>query len=252
MAGHSKWSNIKHRKSKIDEKRGKIFTKIGRELIVAVKEGGGPDPEANPRLKATIQKARSVNMPNDTIMRNIQKAVGGLETVNYEETVYEGYGPGGVAVLLNIMTDNRNRTAGEIRYLFSRNSGNLGETGCVAWMFENKGVISLELVSGTDPDTLMLEAIEAGAEDVDIDDEVVEVITEPEDFETVKNTLLQSGYTVKSSELSKVPQNTLEITDLEQAGQILRLMDLLEDHDDVQAVYANFEIPDEIMDQLET
>ncbi|HHX50471.1 MAG TPA: YebC/PmpR family DNA-binding transcriptional regulator [Clostridia bacterium] len=252
MAGHSKWSNIKHRKSKIDEKRGKIFTKIGRELIVAVKEGGGPDPEANPRLKATIQKARSVNMPNDTIMRNIQKAVGGLETVNYEETVYEGYGPGGVAVLLNIMTDNRNRTAGEIRYLFSRNGGNLGETGCVAWMFENKGVISLELVSGTDPDTLMLEAIEAGAEDVDIDDEVVEVVTEPEDFETVKNTLLQSGYTVKSSELSKVPQNTLEITDLEQAGQILRLMDLLEDHDDVQAVYANFEIPDEIMDQLET
>lgn len=252
MAGHSKWSNIKHRKSKIDEKRGKIFTKIGRELIVAVKEGGGPDPEANPRLKATIQKARSVNMPNDTIMRNIQKAVGGLETVNYEETVYEGYGPGGVAVLLNIMTDNRNRTAGEIRYLFSRNGGNLGETGCVAWMFENKGVISLELVSGTDPDTLMLEAIEAGAEDVDIDDEVVEVVTEPEDFETVKNTLLQSGYTVKSSELSKVPQNTLEITDLEQARQILRLMDLLEDHDDVQAVYANFEIPDEIMDQLET
>jgi len=252
LAGHSKWSNIKHRKSKIDEKRGKIFTKIGRELIVAVKEGGGPDPEANPRLKATIQKARSVNMPNDTIMRNIQKAVGGLETVNYEETVYEGYGPGGVAVLLNIMTDNRNRTAGEIRYLFSRNGGNLGETGCVAWMFENKGVISLELVSGTDPDTLMLEAIEAGAEDVDIDDEVVEVVTEPEDFETVKNTLLQSGYTVKSSELSKVPQNTLEITDLEQAGQILRLMDLLEDHDDVQAVYANFEIPDEIMDQLET
>jgi YebC/PmpR family DNA-binding regulatory protein len=252
LAGHSKWSNIKHRKSKIDEKRGKIFTKIGRELIVAVKEGGGPDPEANPRLKATIQKARSVNMPNDTIMRNIQKAVGGLETVNYEETVYEGYGPGGVAVLLNIMTDNRNRTAGEIRYLFSRNGGNLGETGCVAWMFENKGVISLELVSGTDPDTLMLEAIEAGAEDVDIDDEVVEVVTEPEDFETVKNTLLQSGYTVKSSELSKVPQNTLEITDLEQARQILRLMDLLEDHDDVQAVYANFEIPDEIMDQLET
>ena len=249
MAGHSKWANIKHRKSKVDERRGKIFTKIGRELMVAVKEAG-PDPEANPRLKAAIQKARSANMPNETIMRNIQKAAGGLDAVNYEETVYEGYGPGGVAILLNIMTDNRNRTAGEIRHLFSRHGGNLGETGCVAWMFENKGVISLELTSRIDEDALILDAIEAGAEDVSIDGDMVEVITGVEDFEHVKNALLQAGYAIKSSELSKTPQNTLEITDLDQARQVLRLMELLEDHDDVQAVYANFEIPEEIMDQL--
>ncbi|NLC37710.1 MAG: YebC/PmpR family DNA-binding transcriptional regulator [Clostridia bacterium] len=249
MAGHSKWANIKHRKSKVDERRGKIFTKIGRELMVAVKEAG-PDPEANPRLKAAIQKARSANMPNETIMRNIQKAAGGLDAVNYEETVYEGYGPGGVAILLNIMTDNRNRTAGEIRHLFSRHGGNLGETGCVAWMFENKGVISLELTSRIDEDALILDAIEAGAEDVSIDGDMVEVITGVEDFEHVKNALLQAGYVIKSSELSKIPQNTLEITNLDQARQVLRLMELLEDHDDVQAVYANFEIPEEIMDQL--
>lgn len=250
MAGHSKWSNIKHKKAKADEKRGKIFTKIGRELFVAAKEGGA-DPEGNPRLKAVLLKARSFNMPNDNIMRNIQKAVGGGEGVDYEETVYEGYGPSGVAILLNIMTDNRNRTAGEIRHLFTRSGGNLGETGCVAWMFNNKGLINLELSAEQDIDTVMLEAIEAGAEDITFDDGIAEIITSPEDFEMVKEGLDSAGYNIQSAELTRIPQNTVEVTERDQAQELLNLMDLLEDHDDVQDVYANFDIPDELMEELQ-
>lgn len=250
MAGHSKWANIKHKKAKADEKRGKIFTKIGRELMVAAKQGG-PDPEANPRLKAVIQKAKAANMPNDNIMRNIQKATGGGDSTNYEEAVYEGYGPGGVAILLNIMTDNRNRTAGEIRHVFSRNGGSLGETGCVAWMFDSKGIINLALREDDDPDTVLLEALEAGAEDVSINDGIAEIITTPEDLDTVREALVGAGYQLQSAEYTKVPQNTVEINDPEQAKQVLKLMDLLEDHDDVQDVYANFDIPDELMEALE-
>lgn len=250
MAGHSKWANIKHKKAKADEKRGKIFTKIGRELMVAAKQGG-PDPEANPRLKSVIQKAKSFNMPNDTIMRNIQKAVGGLDNTNYEEVVYEGYGPGGVAILLNIMTDNRNRTAGEIRHLFSRNGGSLGETGCVAWMFENKGIINIELKATDDQEAILLEAIEAGAEDVTVNENMLEVVTTPEDFETVRETLASAGYNIQSAEYTKIPQNTVEIVDPEQAQQLLKLMDLLEDHDDVQDVYANFDIADDLLEQVQ-
>lgn len=250
MAGHSKWANIKHRKAKADEKKAKIFTKIGRELMVAVRQGG-PDPEANPRLKAVIQKAKSVNMPNENIMRHIQKATGGADNTNYEEVVYEGYGPGGVAILLEIMTDNRNRTAGEIRHLFSRNGGNLGESGCVAWMFQSKGIINLELGDTDDPDTVVMEVIEAGAEDVSINDGLVEVVTSPEDFEKVRETLAGAGYKIQSAELTKVPQTTVQISDPEQAKQLLRLMDLLEDHDDVQDVYANFDIPDELLEQVQ-
>lgn len=250
MAGHSKWANIKHRKAKADEKKAKIFTKIGRELMVAVRQGG-PDPEANPRLKAVIQKAKSVNMPNENIMRHIQKATGGADNTNYEEVVYEGYGPGGVAILLEIMTDNRNRTAGEIRHLFSRNGGNLGESGCVAWMFQSKGIINLELGDTDDPDTVMMEVIEAGAEDVSINGGLVEVVTSPEDFEKVRETLAGAGYKIQSAELTKVPQTTVQISDPEQAKQLLRLMDLLEDHDDVQDVYANFDIPDELLEQVQ-
>lgn len=250
MAGHSKWANIKHRKAKADEKKAKIFTKIGRELMVAVRQGG-PDPEANPRLKAVIQKAKSVNMPNENIMRHIQKATGGADNTNYEEVVYEGYGPGGVAILLEIMTDNRNRTAGEIRHLFSRNGGNLGESGCVAWMFQSKGIINLELGDTDDPDTVMMEVIEAGAEDVSNNDGLVEVVTSPEDFEKVRETLAGAGYKIQSAELTKVPQTTVQISDPEQAKQLLRLMDLLEDHDDVQDVYANFDIPDELLEQVQ-
>jgi len=250
MAGHSKWANIKHRKAKADEKKAKIFTKIGRELMVAVRQGG-PDPEANPRLKAVIQKAKSVNMPNENIMRHIQKATGGADNTNYEEVVYEGYGPGGVAILLEIMTDNRNRTAGEIRHLFSRNGGNLGESGCVAWMFQSKGIINLELGDTDDPDTVVMEVIEAGAEDVSINDGLVEVVTSPEDFEKVRETLAGAGYKIQSAELTKVPQTTVQISDPEQAKQLLRLMDLLEDHDDVQDVYANFDIPGELLEQVQ-
>ncbi len=249
MAGHSKWNNIKHKKAKADEQRGKIFTKIGREIYVAAKEGGA-DPEANARLKAVIQKAKEANMPNDNIMRNIQKATGGGETENYEEAVYEGYGPGGVAILINIMTDNRNRTASEIRYLFSRNGGNLGETGCVAWMFDSKGIINIELVKGLDQEELMLEAIEAGAEDIIFDDEIAEIITEPGDFEIVKQALVAAGFNIQTAEYTKLPQNSVDISDPEQAKQVLNLMNLLEDHDDVQDVYANFDIPDELIEQL--
>ncbi|HHU33066.1 MAG: YebC/PmpR family DNA-binding transcriptional regulator [Zhaonellaceae bacterium] len=250
MAGHSKWANIKHKKSRMDEKRGKIFTKIGREIFVAVKQGG-PDPEANPRLKTVLQKARENNMPNDNIQRIIQRASGDLDTTNYEELVYEGYGPAGVAVLINIMTDNRNRTAGEIRHIFSKNGGNLGETGCVAWMFDTKGVISInpnEL--NMDADELMLLAIEAGAEDIVNEDETIQIYTSVDDFENVKNNLTNAGIPISSSEITKVPQNTVLLTDLEQAQQVLKLLDLLEDNDDVQAVYANFEIASEIADQV--
>lgn len=250
MAGHSKWANIKHKKSRMDEKRGKIFTKIGREIFVAVKQGG-PDPEANPRLKTVLQKARENNMPNDNIQRITQRASGDLDTTNYEELVYEGYGPAGVAVLINIMTDNRNRTAGEIRHIFSKNGGNLGETGCVAWMFDTKGVISInpnEL--NMDADELMLLAIEAGAEDIVNEDETIQIYTSVDDFENVKNNLTNAGIPISSSEITKVPQNTVLLTDLEQAQQVLKLLDLLEDNDDVQAVYANFEIASEIADQV--
>lgn len=250
MAGHSKWANIKHKKSKMDAKKGKIFTKIGREIIVAVKQGG-PDPNGNPRLKAVLQKARENNMPNDNIQRLIQRASGDLDGENYEELVYEGYGPAGVAVLLDIMTDNRNRTAGEIRHIFSKNGGNLGETGCVAWMFNTKGVINIENTElKMDADELMLMAIEAGAEDISNEGDIIQIYTEVENFEAVKKNLLDAGLPISSSEITKVPQNTVLLTDLEQAQQVLKLLDMLEDNDDVQAVYANFELADEIADQL--
>lgn len=250
MAGHSKWANIKHKKSKMDEKRGKIFTKIGREIIVAVKQGG-PDPEGNTRLKAVLQKARVNNMPNDNIQRIIQKASGELDGSNYEEIAYEGYGPAGVAILLDIMTDNRNRTAGEIRYIFSKNGGNLGETGCVAWMFDARGVINIDFAKlEMDADELMLAAIEAGAIDVVTEDDFIQIFTEVEDFESVKQNLKNYGISFTDAEITKVPQNTILIADLEQAQQVLNLLESLEDNDDVQAAYANFEIADEIAEKL--
>jgi YebC/PmpR family DNA-binding regulatory protein len=250
MAGHSKWANIKHKKSKMDAKRGKIFTKIGREIIVAVKEGG-PDPDGNPRLKTVLQKARENNMPNDNIQRIIQKASGDQDVANYEELVYEGYGPAGVAVLLNIMTDNRNRTAGEIRHIFSKNGGNLGETGCVAWMFDTKGIVIVESTKlNLDPDELMLTAIEAGADDIVNEDGLTQIYAQLENFEDLKKNLIDAGIEISSSEITKVPQNTVLLTDIEQAQQVLKLLDLLEDNDDVQGVYANFELAEEIAEQL--
>lgn len=248
MSGHSKWSNIKHRKGKLDAQKGKVFTKIGRELMVAAKHGG-PDPEGNSTLKVIIQKAKEANMPNDNIQRAIQKGSGNAEGVNYEEIRYEGYGPEGIAILMKILTDNRNRTASEIRHILSKNGGNLGETGCVGWIFENKGLINFDIGS-MDEEELMLQLIEAGAEDFTIEDNVVEVVTEAENFALVKQELKEIGIKFNLAELTMLPQNSITINDVETAAQIVKLIDLLEDNDDVQEVYANYDIPDEIMEKL--
>ncbi|GEA19025.1 YebC/PmpR family DNA-binding transcriptional regulator [Moorella sp. E306M] len=251
MSGHSKWANIKHRKAKMDEKRGRLFTKIGREIIIAARQGGG-DPEGNPRLKAAIARAKEVNMPNENIQRAIMRGTGEIEGAAYEEMVYEGYGPGGVAMLLNIATDNRNRTASEIRYIFSRNGGNLGESGCVAWMFNPKGVISVEVPAGETREELILQAIEAGAEDIDDSaPDAMEIKTAPEDLEKVKKALQEAGANITSAEIAMVPQTTVTIDDPEMAAKVMRLVDRLEDHDDVQAVYTNADIPAAVLEQLE-
>ena len=249
MSGHSKWANIKRKKSKVDEERGKAFTKISKEIFVAVKQGG-PDPEGNFRLKLCIQKAKANNMPADNIKRCIEKAAGIGTTEAYEEFFYEGYGAGGVAVLCAMLTDNRNRTASEIRYIFSRNNGNLGETGCVAWMFVRKGEIVVDM-EGKDGDELMMAALEAGAEDVETYDDEAEVVTATEDLEAVRAGILDAGFVVKEAEITMRPANTVEITDVDQARKLLKLIDALEDNDDVQAVYANYDIPDSVMEQLE-
>jgi len=245
MSGHSKWATIKRKKSKIDDERGKIFTKIAKEIAVAVKQGG-PDADGNFRLKLAIQKAKSNNMPADNINRCIQKAAGNTENTAYEEFFYEGYGPGGVAVLCAMMTDNRNRTASEIRFIFSRNGGNLGETGCVAWMFERKGQIVAEL-GGKEEDDLLLLALEAGADDVEFAEDAAEIITSTEALEQVRLALLEGGFAVASAEIAMLPANTVAIGDAETAQTLLKLLDALEDNDDVQQVYANYDISDEIL-----
>lgn len=244
MSGHSKWANIKHRKAKQDVQKAKIFTKLGREIIVAAKSGGG-DPETNSRLKVVVQKAREVNMPNDNIQRVIQKATGELAGVNYEELVYEGYGPGGVAVLLNIMTDNRNRTAGDVRHLFSKYGGNLGESGCVGWMFEKKGLLTLDKSDLTkEPDEILMLALEAGAEDMKDEDDMIEITVAPEDFDQVKAALVEAGLRFSLAEITMIPQTTVAIAG-DDAVKMLKLLDLLEEHDDVQDVFANFDIDDD-------
>lgn len=251
MSGHSKWANIKHRKAKADEKRGRLFTKIGREIIIAARQGGG-DPEGNMRLKAAIAKAKEANMPNENIQRAIMRGTGELEGAAYEEITYEGYGPGGVAILLNIATDNRNRTASEIRYIFSRNGGSLGESGCVAWMFNPMGVITIEVPAGDTREDLILRAIEAGAEDVDDSDaDILEIKTAPENLETVKNALKEFAAAVTSAEVEMVPQTQITIDDPDTAAKVMRLVELLEDHDDVQTVYTNADIPAAIMNKLD-
>lgn len=247
MAGHSKWSNIKHRKGKQDAERGKIFTKLAREIIVATKEGGD-DPEHNFRLRMALEKAKANNLPNENIKRAIQKGSGGSDGDDYEEIRYEGYGPAGVAVTLDILTDNRNRSAGDIRYLFSKNDGNMGETGCVSYMFERKGYLLIESPEMSE-DELMLLVLEAGAEDIEYD-EVAEIYTDPSNFEQVKNNLEKEGIEFTEAEITLVPDNTVEIVDIEQAKKIMKLMDALEDHEDVQNVYSNYEIADEIMEKL--
>jgi YebC/PmpR family DNA-binding regulatory protein len=247
MSGHSKWHSIKHKKAAVDAKRGKIFTQVIKEITVAARLEGG-DPEGNPRLRLAIDKAKSVNMPKDNIERAIKKGTGELEGVHYEEFLYEGYGPGGVAVLVEVMTDNRNRTVSEMRHFFSKHNGKPGEAGSVAWMFEKKGLILLEKTA-VEEDALMELALEAGAEDILEDETNWEVRTNPSEFEKVKGALESLGVSPLSAEVTMVPKNTLQLGGRD-AEQMLRLMEVLEDHDDVQNVYANFDIPEELMDQM--
>jgi len=243
VSGHSKWSTIKRKKAKVDAQRGKIFTRLAREIIVAARQGGG-DPESNVRLKAAIQRAKEANVPNENIMRAIQKGTGELGGANYEEIIYEGYGPGGAAVMIEIMTDNRNRTAGEIRHIFARNGGSLGETGCVAWMFEEKGLIVVEKKgSEPDEDSLMLLALEAGADDFKAEEDSYEITTAPGDLQKVRGALEGAGVKIALAEVAMIPQTTVKLEG-DDAERMTRLVDALEEHDDVQNVYANYEIED--------
>lgn len=251
MAGHSKWANIKHRKGREDAKRGKIFSKFSKKITLAAKNGGG-DPEMNPELRMLIQKAKENNMPNDNIDRAIKKGTGELEGVTYEEIVYEGYGPCGTALYLELMTDNRNRTAADIRHLLSKHGGNLGESGCVAWMFERKGTLVLDQSEQDfDNDELMMAALEAGAEDIEIEDGIATVYTNPSDWMEVQENLIEGGYKVSDSSVGMIPSNEVSIESVEDAKKVLKLMDILEDHDDVQEVYSNFDISGDLMEQLE-
>jgi YebC/PmpR family DNA-binding regulatory protein len=239
MSGHSKWATIKRKKGEIDAKRGKIFTKIGREIMVAVKMGG-PDSTSNSRLYDVIAKAKSANMPNDNIMRSIKRASGETNAENYEEVIYEGYGPCGVAVIVEAMTDNRNRTASEVRHLFDKNGGNLGATGCVSWMFDKKGVIIVEKNDKIDEDQLMMIALDAGAEDFSSEDEYYEILTSPSDFSAVCKALEEQGIAMSSSEIEMIPQNYSKLEGKD-AEKMERMIDMLEDNDDVQNVYHNWE-----------
>ncbi len=250
MAGHSKWANIKRKKARMDEKKGKLFTKLAREISVAVKEGGS-DPALNPRLNAAIQKAKAANMPNENIERAIKRGSGENNDVNYENVYYEGYGPGGAAVLCSALTDNRNRTASEIRHIFSKRGGNLGESGCVAWMFEKKGQIIVDLKeTEQNEDDVLLAAIDSGAEDIETEDSVVEIYTAPDEFEKVKKFLEEKGIKISSAEVTMVPQNTVVINDKETASKMLQLIEELEDLDDVQEVYSNYDIPEDLLKAL--
>jgi YebC/PmpR family DNA-binding regulatory protein len=248
VSGHSKWSTIKRKKGAADAKRGKIFTRLIKEITVAARMGGG-EPDGNPRLRSAIASAKAENMPKDNIDRAIKKGTGELEGAVYEEITYEGYGPGGVAVMVECMTDNKNRTVADIRHFFSKSGGNLGESGCVAWMFDKKGSILIDK-SAIDEEELMDKALEAGAEDVVEEDNVYQVVTAPDDFEGVREALAADGLQFIEAAVSMIPQNMVDIAEEKTAKQILRLLESLEDHDDVQSVSANFDIPDEIMESL--
>jgi YebC/PmpR family DNA-binding regulatory protein len=246
MSGHSKWSTIKHKKAAKDAKKGKLFTKFIKEITVAARMGGG-DLNSNPRLRTAVLSARAQSMPNENIERAIKKGTGELEGVTYEEIQYEGYGPGGVAIIAQVLTDNKNRTVSEIRRLFAKHGGNMGETGSVAWMFDKKGLITIEK-SHVDEDRLMDVVLDAGAEDVRDEGEIFEVVTAPEDFEKVKERLDQEKIAVSSAQVTLLPKNTVDV-DAKNVEQILKLSEELEDHDDVQSVAANFNIPTELMDK---
>jgi YebC/PmpR family DNA-binding regulatory protein len=247
MSGHSKWHNIRIRKQKADLVRGKLFSKLAREITVAAREGGG-NPDANPRLRTAIERARDAGMPNDNIQRAIQRGTGAIEGATYETVTYEGYAPGGVAVLVEVLTDNRNRAASEIRSLFTRHGGSLSEAGSVAWMFDRRGLITVER-SRASEDDLLLAALEAGADDVRTSGDVYEIVTAPERFFAVKQALQTAGISLQSADITLVPKSTVRVEG-EDARRVLRLIEALEDHDDVQRAYANFDIPDEILQQV--
>ena len=248
MSGHSKWSTIKHKKAATDARRGKMFSKILKEITVAARLGGA-DPKGNPRLRAALLEARSNSVPGDNIDRAVKKGTGELESAVYEEILYEGYGPGGVAVLVEAATDNRNRTAGEIRHAFARNGGNLGEAGCVGWMFHRRGYFAIAR-GAMDEEKFMDLALELGADDVAIEEDVYEIYTSMEDFLSVQEELERRGVATAASELAMIPQTTVDVP-RDKVNALLRMVDALEDHDDVQNVYANFDIPDSVLELVE-
>ena len=245
MSGHNKWSTIKRKKEKTDAQRGKIFTKIGREIVIAVREGGGADPNSNGKLRDVIAKAKAANMPNDNILRSIKKAAGEGESASYKEISYEGYGPGGVALIVEVVTDNINRTASEIRHIFDKNGGSLGATGCVSWMFERKGVIEIVNSQGLDEDELMMLALDAGAADVEAGEDAAVIYTDPNEFSAVRDSLEKAGCVFLSAEREMVPTNTVDVQDAEMVERVNRLIDWLEDNDDVQSVYHNANLPED-------
>ncbi len=247
MSGHSKWHSIRHKKAIVDAKRGKIFNKLIREITTAARIGGG-DPESNPRLRLAIQKAKSVNMPADNIERAIKKGTGEIEGVNYEEHIYEGYGPAGTAIMVLSLTDNKNRTTSELRSIFSKNGGNLGENGCVAWMFSKKGVILVSKDTISEEELFTIVA-DAGAEDMKSDEKTYEIIIEPENFDTVKKELEKNNIKIESAEITMLPQNYVKIEDEKIAKQMAKLLMALEEHDDVQQVYTNADIPEEAFEE---
>ena len=244
MSGHSKWHNIQAKKGKADAQRGAVFTKIGREIAIAVREGGA-NPESNGKLRDIIAKAKANNMPNDNIQRSIKKASGELSNVVYEEITYEGYAPGGVAVIVDCISDNRNRTASDVRHCFAKYGGNLGTTGSVGFMFDERGVLVVEKTPGSDEDEMMMTALDAGAEDVNVEEDVYEILTAPNDFSAVREKLEQQGLTFLSAEVQKIPQNTVEVSDPETVEKIQKMLDLLEENDDVQNVFHNADLPEE-------
>lgn len=244
MSGHSKWANIKHKKGKADAERGKIFTKIGREIAIAVREGGG-DPNVNGKLRDIIAKAKASNMPNDNITRSIKKAAGETGSQVFEEISYEGYAPGGVAVIAEVVTENRNRAAAEIRHIFDKNGGAMGTTGSVGYQFDYKGLIVIEREPGADEDEIMMQALEAGAEDVVVNDDAFEVYTAANDFSAVREALEKSGFAFLSADRQKIPQTYVDINDEETLLKVRKLIEMMEDNDDVMAVYHNANLPEE-------
>jgi len=248
VSGHSKWSTIKRKKGAVDAKRGRAFTKLIKEITVAARMGGG-DPLGNPRLRSAVATAKTENMPKDNIERAIKKGTGEIAGAVYEEITYEGYGPGGVAVLVDCMTDNKNRTVADVRHYFSKSGGNLGESGCVSWMFEKKGNLLVDKTTITE-EQLMDLALEAGAEDVREEENEFQVLTAPEDFETVREALQKQGVAFLEAGIAMIPKNTIEVGEEKTAKQLMKLLENLEDYDDVQNVYANFDIPDEIMEAV--